>query len=59
MVSLVSSKGLGPSGVAAEGQEAGTVPKLASDQAFHESVYREAALLELMSVYPIQGTLCP
>ena len=44
MVSLVPSKGLGPSGVAAEGQEARTVPKPASDQESHESLQRSSVL---------------
>lgn len=56
-VSSVSSKGLGPSRVAAEGWEAGTVAKPASDQASMESVYREAVCLELTFVCPVQGTL--
>lgn len=57
LVSSVSSKGLGPSRVAAEGWEAGTVAKPASDQASIESVYREAVCLELTFVCPVQGTL--
>lgn len=47
--------------VAAEGWEAGTIAKLASDQELLESAYREAASLALTSVCPAQRTLgkCP